>query len=306
MWRRKLKKISSVLVVLMFGIQLILNAKILSGLDDFAKNLIKVSKKDADDVGKSLTKNIGKSEKTIQSKIDDIPITIKQDETKLLIFNKADEIINKGNFEKAFFLNKSFDEQKLIIQQSSKYGDEYFVIAKKLDLKEIDLLSKNNFIVQKLPISKYANLTSEQLENKYIETLKYTGEAGWKTLKGISKFAKDNPKLTGIGAVALWYTLDPESFDEALKASGQNLTDFIFTTVSGIGTGMVEGVKNNIEESLVSGDKFINLIVGIGTIVLFFILLRKRKIIYHFLTKADEIPTQKTSNQKKRYKKDEF
>ena len=118
MWRRKLKKISSVLVVLMFGIQLILNAKISSGLDDFAKNLIKVSKKDADDVGKSLTKNIGKSEKTIQSKIDDIPITIKQDETKLLIFNKADEIINKGNFEKAFFLNKSFDEQKLIIQQS--------------------------------------------------------------------------------------------------------------------------------------------------------------------------------------------
>ena len=98
-----MKKISSVLVVLMFGIQLILNAKISSGLDDFAKNLIKVSKKDADDVGKSLTKNIGKSEKTIQSKIDDIPITIKQDETKLLIFNKADEIINKGNFEKAFF-----------------------------------------------------------------------------------------------------------------------------------------------------------------------------------------------------------
>ena len=95
MWRRKLKKISSVLVVLMFGIQLILNANIFSGLDDFAKNLIKVSKKDADDVGKSLTKNIGKSEKTIQSKIDDIPITIKQDETKLLIFNKADEIINK-------------------------------------------------------------------------------------------------------------------------------------------------------------------------------------------------------------------
>ena len=96
-----MKKISSVLVVLMFGIQLILNAKISSGLDDFAKNLIKVSKKDADDVGKSLTTNIVKSEKTIQSKIDDIPITIKQDETKLLIFNKADEIINKGNFEKA-------------------------------------------------------------------------------------------------------------------------------------------------------------------------------------------------------------
>ena len=40
-----------------------------------------------------IPKNIEKSEKTIQSKIDDIPITIKQDETKLLIFNKADEII---------------------------------------------------------------------------------------------------------------------------------------------------------------------------------------------------------------------
>ncbi len=324
MWRRKLRRIFNMVFILMFGMQLGLNANILNGLGDFAKKWEKVPKKDADELAKNIPKNTLKNAKTLESKIDDIPPAIKQDESKLLIFNKAEEIINKGDFEQKFF-KKTFDEQKSIIVQSSKYGDEYFEVAKKLDIKDIDLIKNNAFIIQKLPTTKYANLTSEQLESKYIETLRHTGDIGWRTLKEISKFAVNNPKLTGAGVAYLWYILDPDSFNEALKPFGENVVGFLYTVVSGVGAGVVEGasniidnkkeeikskvtdaLNNEIKENLLSSKGLINFIVGLGVIILFFVFMRKRKIIYHFLTKADEVPSSKTSNQNKRFKKDEF
>ncbi len=246
MWRRKLKKIFTGLFILMFGVQLGLYAKNLGWMDDFTEKLAKATKKDVDDIGKISPKNTLKNAKTLESKIDDIPPAIKQDESKLLVFNKAEEIINKGDFEQKFF-KKTFDEQKSIIVQSSKYGDEYFEVAKKLDLKDMDLIKKNAFIVQKLPISKYDNLTSEQLESKYIETLRHTGDIGWRTLKEISKFAVNNPTYTFAGTAYLWYILDPDSFNEALNDSGKDLIGFITTVVSGVGAGVVEGASNIID-----------------------------------------------------------
>lgn len=294
-----MKKSIFIMVCLMLISQMSLNAKSKLIPDKFLNSLIKSSKSKVDNVGKELVKKAPKSNNIVKSKLDDLPASIKKDDTKSLIFAKADEIVKKGDFEKGFFSSKNFDDQLLIIQQSNKYGDEYFSIAKKLDANNVNLLKQNQFISQKLLSGKYINLTNQQLENKYIKVLEYTGNKGWQTLKKISELAVKNPGKSIIAASFLWYVVDPESFEEALQASGQELGAFLLTIASATGSGITEGVKNEIKQSIESGKYTMDIVFGVIFIVLFIILLRKRKKIWHFLTKAEEVTPTPTENIKK-------
>ncbi|MFX4236627.1 hypothetical protein ACOL3F_11905, partial [Aliarcobacter butzleri] len=78
-----------------------------------------------------------------------------------------------------------------------------------------------------------------------------------------SELAVNNPGKSIIGASFLWYVLNPESFEEALQSSGQELGAFLLTIASATGSGVAEGVKNEITQSIESGKYTMDILFGI-------------------------------------------
>jgi len=308
-----MKDIFKIVVGIVLIGQLSLEAETYSS---FIKNLAKITKTKSDNIGRQISKNGNLIAKQIKTKIDNIPSipkSIKQNPSKLLIATKANNIIKKGPFEKQFFLSKSFDTQTAIIIQSAKYGDEYFRIAKKISTKNFPLISQNKIISKYLPSKKYINLTENQLQQKFVDALKYTGSKGWDALKGISKFAINNPTYTSLGAAYLWFSVDPNGYLEAVNNSGKSILDFLDASAKEANKTLKEYTEekvykifNQILDDMKKGNfkSLYNFLFPIFMLVLGFILWKKRKIIYIYLFEADKI---KYSN-KRNYKKenDEF
>ncbi len=290
----------------------------------FLKNLVKMTKGKADDVVRKLpsTKDLSRA---LSKNIDFPKLTplIKKSPEKITIANKADKIVSKSDFEKKFFIGQNFDNQLSMIVQSSKYGDEYFDMAKNVSIVSPNVIKANPNLLAHFPVSQ---LNQKTLQTKFIETLNKTGKYGWERLQDIGNWVVKHPKISTASGAYAWYVLDPESFNEQLKSSGKTLTLFLMETtgsiVSGGGeaiTGKVEEIKkdieddvnafieNKVDEAKVSSSYILTRIAGILLLIGLFIAWRKRKIIYHFITKADEVKTDKSGRNSKniRFEKDE-
>ncbi len=205
-----------------------------------------------------------------------------------------------------------------MIVQSSKYGDEYFTIARKVSDISPDVIAHNPNLVKYIPVNK---LNTKTLQTKYIETLEKTGKWGWEKLNKIAGWVAKHPKISTASGAYAWYVLDPVGFEEQVRNSGKTLALFLMDTfgsaAEGAGTAVtekVEEIKDNIKKDIdhymdekvsdiKAGSSYIvTRLVGILILILLFISWRKRKVIHHFLTKADEV---KNNQNKKYYEKDE-
>ncbi len=226
--------------------------------------------------------------------------------------------MKKGDFETKFFTGQKFDNQMAMIVQSSKYGDEYFTIARKVSDISPDVIAHNPNLVKYIPVNK---LNTKTLQTKYIETLEKTGKWGWEKLNKIAGWVAKHPKISTASGAYAWYVLDPVGFEEQVRNSGKTLALFLMDTfgsaAEGAGTAVtekVEEIKDNIKKDIdhymdekvsdiKAGSSYIvTRLVGILILILLFISWRKRKVIHHFLTKADEV---KNNQNKKYYEKDE-
>ena len=311
---KKMKKVFKIVLLVTLLTQVSASGKV---IDDFFEQLVKKTKGSADNVAREIASHSKVVKEQIKSKLDNIPKVpkaIKEDNSKALIASKADDIVKKGDFEKQFFLSKNFDEQMTIIVQSQKYGDEYFTVASKISADDLKHLSQNPNIAKYLPQSKFQNLTQDQLQSKFIDALEKTGNAGWKVLKGIGEFAVKNPLLAGVSGAYLWFSVDPDSFMEAFKKSGKSAVDFVSSIITGLGSGVAEAVVDKAEKTVESITKEImqgsvsyitSLVTGVFVLIIGFIIWRKRKRIYNFLTQADEILQDKQSDISRKNKKEE-
>lgn len=282
-----------------------LNAK---KIDVFFETLAKTSKTTTNNVARKIADNGKVIKEKIQSKLDNIsklPKAVKQDGSKALIASKGDDIVKKGDFEKQFFLDKSFDEQMMVIIQSQKYGDEYFTIVKKLSIDDLKYLSSNKQLAKYLPASKYLGLTQNEIQSKFIQALEKTGSAGWSVLKDLKTFALHNPGWALLGSAYLWFSIDENGFMEALNESGKSAVDFISTVFTGVGTGVAEAVTDkaqkiveSVTQDTIQGSVsyLTSLLTGLFVLVVGFIIWRKRRVIQHFIMKADEVPQDNKSN----------
>jgi len=288
-------------LIVVMGSIVMMQCSYAGGIGKFFESLAKSAKNTSESTARQLKKLTNNDPSALVKRLDDIPSipkTIKGNEAKTLIATKADDIIKKGDYEKRFFENQNFDNQMVMIVQSSKYGDDYFQIAKKLSPDDLKLLSINP------KLSKYmtTGMTTQALQSKFIETLQHTGERGWEVLKEIGTFAINNPKITTISTAYLWYTLDPISFEEKLKEFGGSIPDFLTSVVGSVGGGAAEVVEQKIDYSIdtvISETKngsieFLkkNILMLILFISVFF-AWRKRRIIYYHLVKADDLPQEK-------------
>ncbi len=291
-------------MIIVIGICISLNTAINANIStQFMKKIAKMTKGKVDDVVKYIPSKTGLN-KTLTKNIDapKLKSIIAKDPNKVFLANKADEIVSKGAFEKNFFNNLNFDSQLSVIAQSSRYGDEYFSVAQKVVKTAPNIFRNNSKLATILPSSK---INQKILQEKFVETLKKTGKHGWERLKDISAWAIKHPKISGASGAVAWYALNPSSFEEALKESGQMLGEFLVTilatTTSGVGSGiankgkeMVENTINDFKDDATSklGNStpyILNLILGVMFFVGAFFAWRKRKVIHHFITKADEV-----------------
>ncbi len=277
------------------------------GIESFIKKISKMTKGKVDDVVKQIPKRTSTiSEiKSPTITLPKLPAKVKVDPARLLLVEKGGQIVSKGNFEKKFFRNQNFDNQLALVVQSSKYGDEYFTVARQVSHISPRTLSPGS------PFAKYVHrnqLNEKTLQTKLIDTLNKTGKWGWKKIQKISAWVAENKAVSGASGALAWYVLDHESFDDAMKKSGKTLTEFLGSVVGGVAQGAGEAINEKVEQVgdtvrqdvedyldetvqdvKVSTMKSLNVIVGFLLFGLLFIVWRKRKIIKHFLTKADEV-----------------
>jgi len=277
------------------------------GIENFIKKVSKMTKGKVDDVVKQIPKRtINMTDiKTSTIRLPKLSTKVKADPARLLLAEKSTQIVSKGNFEKKFFQNQNFDNQLALIVQSSKYGDEYFTVAKQISNISPKILSSSSPFVNYI---RYNQLNEKILQTKFIDTLNKTGKWGWKKIQNISAWVAENKAVSGVSGTLAWYILDPESFDDAMKESGKTLTEFLSSIIGDIAQGMGEAINKKVEQIhdtvkqdtqhyfngkiqniKVSTMKSVNVIVGLLVFGLLFIAWRKRKIIKHFLIKADEI-----------------
>ena len=276
----------------------------------FISKLSKLSKGKVSDVVKKLPK----SKAPLRSfnsnmNVPRLITKVNKDPQKLLLISKADEIVSKGAFEKRFFNNQPFDNQLAIIVQSSKYGDDYFTIAKKVSSVTPDVLIHNPQIAKYISQGK---LTEKTLQTSFITTLEHGGKYAWEKLNNISKWILKNPTKSGAGVLYAWYVIDPESFNlhikSAFKDAGTAALEGGGSALSGIGEAVNEKweeAKENIEKDIenyvdnkVDGFKasesyIVNVLVGILGFIILFIVWRKRNVIKDFLMRADKVKNTK-------------
>lgn len=302
-----MKKILKIGIGIILLTQLSLEAKT---WNSFVKNVAKASKSKSDDFARLITKNSKTLTKQIQTKLDNIPSVpkvIKKDPAKALIVAKGNSIVKKGKFEEQFFLTKPYDSKMAIIVQSSKYGDEYFTIAKKISTKDLKLLRQNKTISKYVPDSKYQNLTENQLQKKFIDALEYTGDTGWKALKEIGKFAKNHPSWTGAIASYLYFSIDPNGFMENVHELTKSATKFAIIAGTGIASGIydegkeevnskIDDIKSEMKEGVYTS--LSNIIGGFLVLVFTFLIWKKRKIISNYIMKPDELKRKKIEDEK--------
>lgn len=298
---------------------LVVNTSNASMTSSFLSKLSKLSKVKTAKIAGQLIKDSKKMKQVLNKniKIPKLKSQIAKDPFKVLLANKAQTIISKGSFEKKFFINQKFDNQLNVIAQSSKYGDEYFVIAKNISNINPNIIKNNSVFSKYIPAYK---LNKQTLENSYVELLNKNGKYGWEKLRKIGKWVANHPKISMASGAYAWYILDPNSFNEALENSGKTLTQFLMTTtglvISGAGEAVVEkgqdmiasikeDINNEINKKLDDSQSYIlNNLFGILFIIGLFITWRKRKIIKHFLFKADDVKVTKSKHVTK--EEDEF
>lgn len=290
-------------------------------LDNFITSLTKAKKgkvlKTFSNITSKNTKLINVNKKI---NIPNLSPMIKQDPKKLLIVSKANNIINKGKFEKNFFLNQNFNNQLSIISQASRYGTKYFDTAKKISNIDIRILKNSQRLLKYIP----KNISQARLQEKFISTLNKTGKYGWERLKDIGIIIKSHPKKSILAGAYLWYVVDPDSFEQELQHSGKTLTQFLLSLsgdiINGAGEAVVEkaneikkeivnDVKNKINNAMdmpSNSSYIITNVTGIIFLVLLFIIWKKRLIIKDFLLRADSIKENRSKNKfDDKYNKDD-
>ena len=291
---------------------------------DFFEKLSKMGRGEVNDVVKKFPKRkLMKKNKTLSKSINypKLEKAIKRVPEKVILANKAEAVINRGTFEATFFSGQKFNKQLALMVQSSKYGEKYFSMAKKVSAISPKTIVHNQYLSKQIP---HNQLKSNILQSKYIDTLNKTGKWGWEKLQKIGLWITSHPKISGVSGAYAWYVLDPSGFEEQLKSSGKALTPFLMSTVGsvvgGVGEAVVEKgeeikgeIKNDmnafvdgkLEEMQMSSSYIITRLVGILSLILLFVAWRKRKIIRHFLLKAEDVKVENHKKEKTDYD-DEF
>jgi len=295
-----MKKIVIGLIVLSLSVNIVYA----SATTNFFENLVKMSKGKVDNITKNIAVTTKNLKRVVNKNIDApklIP-SIQKDASKVLLANKAQKIIDKGTFEKEFFDNQNFNNQLSMIVQSSKYGDEYFVVAKKVSHISPDILKNNLHLKRYLPKKK---INKQTLQSKYIDTLNKTGKYGWERLKNMGTFIKNHPKFSTLGGAYAWFLLDPNGFEEAAKNAAKSAGIAVAVAggavVSGMGEVVIEKtnevideIKKDMTSSIdISNSYILKMLSGLLVLVSIFMIWRKRKVIKHFILKADEVKVKK-------------
>ena len=144
------------------------------------------------------------------------------------------EASKKENFVKNFFTNQSLTNQLLIASQSAKYGEKYFSAVKKATTISPKVLKNLKFTDTKRALG---NLSTREVQTRFVDTLNKTGKYGWKRLNDIGNIMMKYPKSTAASAAYMWYVTDPKSFEATLKNSGKTLTEFVMTSVASVANG---------------------------------------------------------------------
>jgi hypothetical protein len=279
----KMKKI--VIFWMLIALSISLEAK-----GDFLKKLLQLEKSKVIKIFQKMPKGSRDIGKNKYPKL--IPF-LKESPEKLYLADRSIMIKKRGSFEKRFFSNQTFNKQLSIITQSSKYGDNYFKIIKEISSISPSVIKKNLKVSKKVDVNKVSELT---LQRHFIDTLNKTGKYGWKHLVGIQKWVLKNPKITGASAMYAWYILDPSGFNDALKESGKNLTEFLGSSIKAVAVGSGEVISEKVEEigqrvidntvsnftNLVENDlteENVSFFKYIFALILFLFMLRKIKIV---------------------------
>jgi hypothetical protein len=219
------------------------------------------------------------------------------------------QIAKKGDFEDKLISKTLYPTE--VIRQYAKYGDSYLKTIKEFSQKAVTLSSngiknlKDEFPT--LPNIKFK--TSQEFNDKFVNTLKYTGKKGWETSQVLIKLSAKYPKSTAVGGLYAWYVSDPESFFEqkenllvfvesTVEEGTKDVTKVILGASSGVTTGFIETIK---EKATVSN------IFGIVVASFLFVLWKLRSYIKRFFKiKLDNrLEKEKNRTSNRRYNNDE-
>ena len=208
------------------------------------------------------SKNIGKVIKRVKissytKKLPKLKLVQEVSDEKRVLASVATKIANRGKFE-----NRLISETKYpleVVHQYSKYGDNY-LDTMKYTSKHIKNISVDKLKNRFPSIPKINFKTSQEFNNKFIETLRYTGKRGWKASQELMLLAKKYPKSTVVTSLMAWYALDPESFfkqkeklidfvESSVKEGSSDVTKVILGATSGIANGVLSVAKEKITGS---------------------------------------------------------
>jgi len=155
------------------------------------------------------------------------------------------------------FAKKMLNQSKYperVIKQSMHYGtDSYMSVAKAVKHQMTTSKTVNLNVLSQLK-GKYKGMN--EVINKFnaghydsdifVRTIRKTGKHGMKIMGWLVK----HPKSTAAGAAMIWYSYDPEGFEEALTKSGKTLAAFVGESVMNVSAGVGEGITQGLTKSL--------------------------------------------------------
>ena len=186
---------------------------------------------------KILGKNIGKLSKELEKSPHVKKMVLKDvalnKSSKDVVSSVALAISNKSKFGDKLMATTALPTD--VIRQYAKYGDRYLPTIKEFSEKSLALSSKGiKSLKDKFPSMPKINFkTSEEFNNKMVQTLKFTGKKGWEASQQLAKLAKKHPKSTVVAGLYAWYVTDPDSFFEQKDK-----------LISSVGSTLEEGVSD--------------------------------------------------------------
>jgi len=250
-------------------------------------------------VGKNLdkvTKTIRKSNFT--KELPDLKLSKSLRPEVQTVVAVASKIAKKGDFEDKLISKTPYPTD--IIRQYAKYGDKYLDTMKHFSRKIVDLSANGVKNIK----DKFSNMpkvnfkTSQEFNDKFVETLKYTGKKGWEASKELMKLSTKYPRSTAVVALYAWYVTDPESYFEqkdkllahiasTLEEGVKDVTKLTLVASSGVTDDFIETVR---EKATLSN------IIGLIVALFIFILWKLRGYIKRFFKIKLEQGLEKVNN----------
>jgi len=180
------------------------------------------------------------------------------------------------------------------IRLHMKHGDKFLLNTQQFEVA-IKKLSKQDIKILKNEFPKMPNLSPSLMDNvkdKFILSLRYTGDKGWKVSQKLLKFSEKHPKSATVSILMAWYLTNAESFFE----EKEKLIKFLGSTVEegtsditkvglNVSSGIANGITSSIEEKL----NFSNIIIFILLVLSLGVWKLRKFIKSYFKIKMDGI-----------------